>query len=133
MISVLGDFNAKSNNWCKNDITSHEGSVIDVVTIVIMNHIFNILNLSSSCNYVVFTHQPNLVMESGVHWSLHPNCHHQAVFAKFNLSVLYPPPYERTVWFYKEANHELVRRDINEFDWIRFLSNVSIDKKDFRF
>ena len=67
MISVLGDFNAKSNNWCKNDITSHEGSVIDVVTIVIMNHIFNILNLSSSCNYVVFTHQPNLVMESGVH------------------------------------------------------------------
>ena len=28
MISVLGDFNAKSNNWCKNDITSHEGSMI---------------------------------------------------------------------------------------------------------
>ena len=32
MISVLGDFNAKSNNWCKNDITSHEGSMIDAVT-----------------------------------------------------------------------------------------------------
>ena len=28
MISVLGDFNAKSNNWCKNDITSHEGSMM---------------------------------------------------------------------------------------------------------
>ena len=22
MISELGDFNAKSNNWCKNDVTS---------------------------------------------------------------------------------------------------------------
>ena len=32
MISVLGYFNAKSNNWCENDITSHEASMIDTVT-----------------------------------------------------------------------------------------------------
>ena len=32
MISVFGDFNAKSNNLCKNDITSNEGSMIDAVT-----------------------------------------------------------------------------------------------------
>ena len=31
MISVLGDFNAKYNNWCKNDITSHEGFMNDAV------------------------------------------------------------------------------------------------------
>ena len=68
-------------------------------------------------------------MESGVHSSLHPNCQHQVVFAKFNLSTLYPPPYERTVWFYKKANSELIRRAINEFNWIRTLSNVSIDEK----
>ena len=42
---------------------------------------------------------------------------------------MYWPPYERTVWFYKKANPELIRRAINEFDWIRALSNVSIDKK----
>ena len=29
---LLGDFNTKSNNWCKNDINSHEGSMIDAVT-----------------------------------------------------------------------------------------------------
>ena len=29
---LLGDFNAKSNNWCKNDITSYEDSMIDAVT-----------------------------------------------------------------------------------------------------
>ena len=32
MISVLGDFNAKSNNWSRSLITSHEGSMIDAVT-----------------------------------------------------------------------------------------------------
>ena len=32
MIPVLHDFNAKYIKWCKNDTTSHEGSMIDVVT-----------------------------------------------------------------------------------------------------
>ena len=68
-------------------------------------------------------------MESGVYSSLHPSCHHQITFAKFNLSILYPPPYERIVWFYEKANTELIRRAINEFDRTRALSNVSIDKK----
>ena len=68
-------------------------------------------------------------MESRVHSSLHPNCHHQVVFANFNLSILYPPPYERSVWFYEKANPELIRKAINEFHWIKTLSNVSIDKK----
>ena len=65
-------------------------------------------------------------MESGVHSSLHPNCHHQVICAKFNL---YPPPYERTVWFYQKANPGLIQRAINEFDWIRALSNASVDEK----
>ena len=134
MISVLGDFNAKSNNWCKNDITSHEGSMIDAVTSnyglhQLIQEPTHILNSSSSCIDLIFTSQPNLVMESGVYSSLHPSCHHQVIFVKFNLSILYPPPYERTVWFYEKANPELIRRAINEFDWIRALSNVCIDKK----
>ena len=100
MISVLGDFDAKSNNWCKNDITSHEGSMIDDVTSNYRLHQLireptSILNTSSSCVYLIFTSQTNLLMESGVHSCLHPNCDHQVVFAKFNLSILYPPPYER--------------------------------------
>ena len=32
MTVVLGDFNAKSNNWCKADVTSLEGSKIDTIT-----------------------------------------------------------------------------------------------------
>ena len=68
-------------------------------------------------------------MESRFQSSLHPNLHYRVVFAKFNLSILYPPPYEGTVWVYDKANPELIRRAINEFDWIRALSKVSIEKK----
>ena len=34
-------------------------------------------------------------MESRVHSSIHPNCHHQITNAKFNLKIHYPPPYKR--------------------------------------
>ena len=68
-------------------------------------------------------------MESGIHSSLHSNCYHQIVFAKFNLSIFYPPPYERTVWSYERANTELIRRAIDQFDWLRALSNVSFNEK----
>ena len=68
-------------------------------------------------------------MESGIHSSLHSNCHHEIVFAKFNLSIFYPPPYERTVWYYERANTELMRRAIDQFVWLRALSNVNADEK----
>ena len=32
MTVVLGDFNAKSNNWCKADVTFLKGSKIDTIT-----------------------------------------------------------------------------------------------------
>ena len=93
----------------------------------------HILNLSSFCIDLIFTSQPNLVMESGIHSSLHSNYHHQIVFAKFNLFIFYPPPYERTVWYYERANTELIRRAIDQFDWLRVLSNVNVDEKDYFF
>ena len=68
-------------------------------------------------------------MESGVQPSLHPNCHHQLVFAKFNLSIYYPPPYERTVWYYNRANADLIRRAIDLFDWDKALRFNDVDKQ----
>ena len=93
MISVLGDFNTKSNNWWRNDTTSYEGSLTDVVKInyglhQIIQESTHIFNTSSFCIDQIFTSQPNLVMESGVHSSLHPNCHHHVVFAKFNFLLI---------------------------------------------
>ena len=44
-------------------------------------------------------------------------------------SIFYPPPFERTVWYYERANTELIRRAIDQFDWVRALSNVNVDEK----
>ena len=43
--------------------------------------------------------------------------------------IFFTPPYERTVWYYEGANTELIRRAIDQFDWLRALSNVNADEK----
>ena len=78
--SILGDF--KSSNWCKNDTTSNEGSMVDTVTSNYGLHQFtqeptHILNSSSSIIDLMLISHPNLVMDSGDHSSLHPNFHDQ--------------------------------------------------------
>ena len=70
----------------------------------------HILESYSSCIDFIFTTQPNLVVESSIHQSLHPNCYHQIVLAKFNLQIYYAPPYPREIWHYKQGDTELIRR-----------------------
>ena len=57
---------------------------------------------SSSCTDLIFTDQPNLIIDSGVHPSLHSNCDHQITYYKLNLNIKYPPPYEHLVWDYNK-------------------------------
>ena len=80
------------------------------------------------CIDFIFNSQLNLLIEFGVHPSLHASCHHQIIFAKFNLDIIYPPPYEREIWHYQEANNNLIKRAINAFDWEKALSNTDVDK-----
>ena len=68
-------------------------------------------------------------MESGVHSSLHPNCHHQIVFAKINLKIYYPPPYEREICHYEKANADLIRISVDQFSCdIRF-AHIDVNQK----
>ena len=90
LTGVIGDFNAKSKNWCSKDSANFEGITTENVTSQfclsqIIKEATHILESSSSCIDLIYTKQPNLVVESGVHPSLYLNCHHQIVFAKFNL------------------------------------------------
>ena len=138
LMVVLGDFNAKSKHWCSQDSTNFEGITIENVTSQfglsqIITEATHILESSSSCIDLIFTTQPNLVVESGVHPSLHPNCHHQIVFAKFNLQIYYPPPYPREIWHYKQANTELTRRAITDVNWDRAFFNTNVNEKVFFF
>ena len=110
-------FNAKSKNWYSQDKTSFEGKTIESITsqfglYQLINEPTHLLENSSSCIDRIFTLQLNLVVKSRVYPSLHPNCHHQIVFAKFNLMISYPLPYSREVWHYREANTDLIRRAI---------------------
>ena len=46
-----------------------------------------------------------------------------------NVHVVYPPPYLREIWHFREANTGLIRRAIKEFNWERALSNTSVNEK----
>ena len=138
LIVAIGDFNAKTTNWYKNDTTSYEGLKIDAITSQfglqqLINEPTHLTGNSSSCIDSIFTSQPNLVMESGVHSSLHPNCHHQIVFAKFNLKIFYQLPYEREIWHYNKANTDLIRRSVNEFSCENRVSNTDANQKVYLF
>ena len=100
LMTTIGDFNAKSKNLYSQDKTSFEGKTIERKTsqfglYLLINEPTHLLENSSSCIDLIFTSQPNLVVESVVHPSLYSNCHCQIVFAKFNLMISYPPPYSR--------------------------------------
>ena len=94
---ILGDFNARSKSWYSDDITTYEGSNIDSLTTIhglhqLISQPTHLLPTSSTCIDLIFTDQPNLVVNSGAHPSLHKNCHHQITFCKLNLKIEYPHP-----------------------------------------
>ena len=121
LVVAIGDFNARSSSWCINDKSNYDGSKIDCLATgydlkQVSNEPTHLLENSFSCIDLIFTFQPNLVMDAGVHQSLHANCHHQIVYAKFNLKIHYPPPYEREVWHFHKADINLVRRAMNDIN-----------------
>ena len=131
MMVLLGDFNVKCTNWYKHDKTNFEGIAVKNISsqcglYQIINEPTRILENSSSCIDLIFTSQTYLITESGVHPQLHPNFHHQVIYAKFNLKVHYPPPYEREVWHYKEVDTDLSRRSIEMFNWDGAFQNSNV-------
>ena len=124
---ILGDFNAQSKSWCLDDITRSEGSKIDSLTTTLGLHQLisqptHLLRTFSCCIDLMFTDQPNLVFNSGVHRSLHKNCHRQITFYKLNLKIEYPPNYECLIWDYKKADTNSIKKALNKF-W-EFLFNL---------
>ena len=115
---IRGDFNAKTSSWWRKDSTTSKGIQIEALTCSyglsqLISSPTHILQNSSSCIDLIFTNQSNLVIDSGVHPSLHANCHHQITYSKLNLKIEYPPPYERLVWNYRNANSKAIKG----FNW----------------
>ena len=87
----------------------------------------HILQNTSSCTDLIFSDQPNLVINSGIKPSLHENCHHQITYVKFNLQIIYPPPY--LVWDYKNPNASSIQKALNMVDWNKLISNANVEKQ----
>ena len=120
---ILGDFNARSNSWCSSDKTTYESKKLESLISrcgfkqVISDPTHILESVLSGIDFI-FTSQSNLVMNSGVHSSLHPNCHRQVIHAKFNLKIVYPPPFERVAWHYQDANNPTVHKKELFLTWV---------------
>ena len=98
LVVVLGDFNAKSRNRHKNDITTIKVKSIENISSKfglhqLINDPTHVLESPSSYIDLIFTSQPNLINESGVHSSLRTSSQHQIIFFFFFVEVLYQSPH----------------------------------------
>ena len=84
---------------------------------------------SDSCIDLIFNNQPNIVMDSGVHLSLHEICHHQIIYSKLHLQIEYPPPYIRKIWDYNRSETESVNCFIEIFDWSYLFSGKNVHEQ----
>ena len=66
-------------------------------------------------------------MDSGVHVSLHSNCHHQILYAKFDLKVFYPPPYESVASL--PGKLRSCKKSINLFHWESSFNNLDVNEQ----
>ena len=128
---LLGDFNAKSKTWFINNQSSREGTQLESLTSLygmkqLIAEPTHVLENSSSCIDLIFTNQSNLIMDAGVHPSLHSKCHHQVIYVKLNLQIEYPPPYTREIWDYGKAQFDLINKTIENFDWNKLFSGQNI-------
>ena len=79
---ILGDFNARSLSWWNKDKTKMEGTHLEALTSLhnfhqLISEPTHLLPHSNSCIDLIFTDQPNLVVNCGTHPSLNPKCHLQ--------------------------------------------------------
>ena len=70
-----------------------------------------------SCIDLIFTDQPNLVIDSGLRSSLDPLCHHQITYCRINYRIPPAPSFERKIWDYENADNNLINRSISSFPW----------------
>ena len=92
----------------------------------------HILENSSSID-LIFSNQPNLFMDSGMHPTLQSKCHHQIILSKLNLKVESHPPYSRKIWNNSTSETELINRSIESFDWSKLFSGKNVHEQVQRF
>ena len=130
-ILIIDHFNTKSNNRLYNDTTAAEGAQLDYLTSLygmkqVIAEPTHILESSASCIDLIFSNQPNILMDSGVHSSLHEKFHHQIIYSKLSLKIKYPPPHICKNWDYNRTETDLMNRSIEIFDLCYLFSSENV-------
>ena len=128
-VIITGDFNCRSTQWWENDIDNNEGRLFEPLSsdnglYQLISEPTHLMGDSKSCIDLIFTDQPNLIIESGVHPSLHEQCHHQIVYGKLSVSNIALPPYTRKIWYYDKADFVAIRKSIKMFAWREHLEKL---------
>ena len=71
---ILGDINVRSSSWWKNDKTTVEGAHLEALTSLhgfhqLISEPTHLLPASAACIDLIFTDQPNSVVDSGAYKS----------------------------------------------------------------
>ena len=112
---------------------SEEGIILENLTCLygvkqLISDPIHILQHSSSCIDLTFVNQPNLVVDSSIHSSLHLNCHHQIIYCKLNLKIEYPTIYASELWDGK-AQTDLINCAIDQFDWLKLFLDRNVNEQ----
>ena len=131
---ILGDFNVRSSSWWKKHKITAEGTHVEAHISLhnfhqLISEPAHLLPQSNSCIDLIFTDQPNLVVNYGTHASLNFKCHHQITHCKLNLNIEYPPPYERLVWDYRKADIESILNSVISVNWETLFNNKTVNKQ----
>ena len=108
-VVITGDFNCRSTQWWEHDTENNEGRLFEPFVSELGLHQLiseptHFMGDSKSCIDLIFTDQPNLIVDSGVYPSLHEQCHHQIVYGKLSVSNIALPSHTRIVWYYDKAD-----------------------------
>ena len=71
---------------------------------------------------LIFTDQPNLVIESGTRPTLDNFCHHQITYCRMNFQIPLPSSFDRKMWHINIANIPLIRRAMINCAWIDYFN-----------
>ena len=85
----------------------------------------NMIGHSKSCIDLIFTEQPNLFIDLGIHPSLHEQCHHQIVYGELSVKNPVPTPYFRKLWLYDRADITSIRKSLSTFRWQETFGSAS--------
>ena len=129
-VIITGDFNCRSSKWCQGDTDNEEGKVFEPFSTDLGLHQLiseptHIMGNSKSCIDAIFTDQPNLFLQYGVHPSLQEQCHCQILYGELCITNPIPPPYRHRIWFYDRADAHAIQKSIQIFNWCEYEGHLN--------